>query len=131
MIPELFKNEDKFKTYFRVNITQFNDLLEEILPCIEKRGCIRKSMSPKERLCATLRYVKVYMLQLTFVTRLYRSVCCCMFVGLYQLMEIKCYKKLILYWIHIHIFYIYIFPEMIYGENYVLFSNLFNDFIMF
>ena len=46
-----------FFRYFRMDTTQFENLLTMIAPRIQKSSLKRECISPSERLCVTLRYL--------------------------------------------------------------------------
>ena len=58
LVQELRLDDARFKTFFRLNNSQFEDLLRRIGPAISKMQTkLRETISPDQRLCICLRWV--------------------------------------------------------------------------
>ena len=57
LVQELQFESEQFKAYFRVTKLQFEEIIGRIGNALKKKNLTRKAISPKERLCLTLRYV--------------------------------------------------------------------------
>lgn len=51
---------EKFRNYYRMTATQFEELLHLVTPAISKQTIIKESLPPAERLSITLRFVFIY-----------------------------------------------------------------------
>lgn len=57
IFPVIILEEARFRNYFRMTPTQFEELLNLIAPFIMKQIVIREPISAAERLCLTLRLI--------------------------------------------------------------------------
>lgn len=55
IFPVIALEESRFRNYFRMTPTQFEDLLNIVAPFITKQAMVREPISATERLCLTLR----------------------------------------------------------------------------
>jgi len=58
-VPRL--TPEKFRNYYRMTSTQFEELLHLVARVITKQTVIREPLSPAERLSITLRFVRFYL----------------------------------------------------------------------
>lgn len=59
-IESIVNDNKDWRNYLRMDATTYNRLLELVTPCIKKDdACMRKSISPHERLSATLRFLAI------------------------------------------------------------------------
>ncbi|KAJ8351988.1 hypothetical protein SKAU_G00234640 [Synaphobranchus kaupii] len=86
LVQELRLDDARFKSYFRLNRQQFEEVLQKIGPTIAKMQTnYRETISPAERLCICLRYLSTgdsfrsiafsYRVGFCTVARIVRSVC--------------------------------------------------------
>lgn len=58
VLPTLQLEEVGFRNYFRMSASQLEELLGIVGPQLQKQPICRDAISPKERLCLTLRFVQ-------------------------------------------------------------------------
>ena len=57
LFPVISLEESRFRNYFRMTTTQFEELLNSVAPFITKTTAIRELVLPGEKLCLTLKLV--------------------------------------------------------------------------
>lgn len=62
IFPVISLERSRFRNYFRMNLIQFEELLNLVAPFITKQTVIREPISAAERLCLTLRLVNKHIL---------------------------------------------------------------------
>ena len=56
LIQELLLGGEQFKSYFRLTTIQFEEVIGRIGSYLQRQNHTRECISPRERLCLTLRY---------------------------------------------------------------------------
>ena len=67
LVPELELDEIKFKEYFRVNKSQFDEILNYIGPAISRRNLTREAICSKQMLAICLRCVSYFIIESTYM----------------------------------------------------------------
>ncbi|KYM98502.1 Putative nuclease HARBI1 [Cyphomyrmex costatus] len=85
IFPIITLQDSRFRNYFRMSVTQFEELLCMIAPFITKQTVIREPISAEERLCMTLRFLASgdsmtsisyqYLVGLTTVSKIIEETC--------------------------------------------------------
>uniref|UniRef100_A0A915DDJ9 DDE Tnp4 domain-containing protein n=1 Tax=Ditylenchus dipsaci TaxID=166011 RepID=A0A915DDJ9_9BILA len=67
LLPELKQHAEKFHSYMRMNLSEFNNLLAVVTPWLTRRS-IRTPINPEERLMLTLRFLATGKPSLAFLS---------------------------------------------------------------
>uniref|UniRef100_A0A915E977 DDE Tnp4 domain-containing protein n=1 Tax=Ditylenchus dipsaci TaxID=166011 RepID=A0A915E977_9BILA len=91
LLPELKQHAEKFHSYMRMNLSEFNNLLAVVTPWLTRRS-IRTPINPEERLMLTLRFLATgeafrslsfqFRLGISTVSKIVASTCCAIFNAL-------------------------------------------------